>query len=169
MDHYIQGGLNDYLPLIERESIKGAMSTRQFLKLIEQEHPALQIPTSISAYNSVPSRNFYLNVDTASVLSKGIIPESKKHLLTDRMRWTLKGRALEKKDLAILDLIVNNNWERPIYFNNTSLAGVNLNIRQYMVQEGMAFRLLPLENPDPSELLIDTEKMYDNLAVLATN
>ena len=79
------------------------------------------------------------------------------------MRWTLKGRALEKKDLAILDLIVNNNWERPIYFNNTSLAGVNLNIRQYMVQEGMTFRLLPVENPDPSELLIDTDKMYDNI------
>ena len=70
---------------------------------------------------------------------------------------------MEKKDLAILDLIVHNNWERPIYFNNTSLAGVNLNIRQYMVQEGMAFRLLPLENPDASELLIDTEMMYDNM------
>lgn len=161
--HYIQGGLNDYLPLIERENIKGAMSTEQFLKLIKEEHPALQIPTSISSYNSVPSKNFYLNVDTTAVLSKGIIPASKRHLLTDKMTWTLKGRALEKKDLAILDLIVNNNWERPIYFNNTSLAGVNLNIRQYMVQEGMAFRLLPVENPNPSELLIDTDKMYDNM------
>ncbi len=162
-ENYVQGGLNDYLPLVERENIKGAMNTRQFLKLIKDEHPALQIPTSISSYNSVPSRNFYLNVDTSAVLAKGIIPETKKHLLTNRMTWTLKGRALEKKDLAILDLIVNNNWERPIYFNNTSLAGVNLNLRQYMVQEGMAFRLLPVENPNPSELLVDTDKMYDNM------
>lgn len=161
--HYIQGGPNDYLPLVERQNITGAMSTVQFLKLVKEEHPALQISASFSSYNSVPSKNFYLNVDTTAILAKGIIPEAKKHLLTDKMKWTLKGRALEKKDLAILDLIVNNNWERPIYFNNTSLAGVNLNIRQYMVQEGMAFRLLPLENPDASELLIDTEMMYDNM------
>ena len=161
--NYIQGGLNDYLPLIERENIKGAMSTVQFLNLIRQEHPALQIPTSISNYNSVPSKNFFLNVDTADVLSKNIIPEKLKPMLTDKMFWTLKGRALEKKDLAILDLIVTNNWERPIYFNNTSSAGVNLNLRQYMVQEGMAFRLLPIENPNPSDLLTDTETMYDNL------
>ncbi|MFY0654557.1 MAG: DUF2723 domain-containing protein [Cyclobacteriaceae bacterium] len=164
IDNYIQGGLNDYLPLIERENIKGAMSTKQFLKLIKDEHPALQIPTSISSYNSVPSKNFFMDVDTADVLAKGIIPESKRHLLKSRMTWTLRGRALEKKDLAILDLIVNNNWERPIYFNNTSQAGVNLNLSQYMVQEGMAFRLLPVENPDPSgELMVDTDKMYDNM------
>lgn len=162
-EHYIQGGPNDYLPLVERENIKGAMSTVQFLKLIKEDHPALKLKASFSSYNSVPSKTFYLNVDTTALLAKKIIPESKKDLLTDKMVWTLKGRALEKKDLAILDLIVNNNWERPIYFNNTSLAGVNLNIRQYMVQEGMAFRLLPLENPNQSELLIDTDKMYDNV------
>lgn len=161
--NYIQGGLNDYLPLVERPNLKNGVNAGQFLRLIKNEHKALQVPTSLSNYNSVPSKRFFMSVDTAKVLEMGIIPESYRHLLTDRMTWTMKGRGLEKKDLAILDLIVNNNWERPIYFNNTSSAGVNLNLKQYMVQEGNAFRLLPVLNPVPSELLIDTDIMFDNL------
>ena len=161
--NYIQGGLNDYLPLVERPNLKSGISAEQFLKLIKQEHKALQVPTALSSYNSVPSKRFFMYVDTADVINSGIIPQAHRHLLTDKMTWSMKGRGLEKKDLAIFDLIVNNNWERPIYFNTTSSAGVNLNLRQYMVQEGNAYRLLPVENPDPSELLIDTEKMFDNM------
>jgi len=161
--NYQQGGLNDILPLYERQNIKGGtMSAPQFINLIKQEHPALQVPTSISNYNSVPAKNFYLNIDTASVLAAGIIPEQFRHLLVDRMTWSMKGRTLEKKDLAILDLIVTNKWERPIYFNNTSASSVNLNLKKYMVQEGNAYRLLPVRNPN-EDMLVDTDKMYDNM------
>lgn len=79
------------------------------------------------------------------------------------MSWNIKGSGLEKKDLAIIDFIASNNWERPIYFNNTSLAGVNVDLRRYVVQEGTAYRLLPIENPDPSQLLVNADIMYDNL------
>ncbi|RJE70604.1 DUF2723 domain-containing protein [Reichenbachiella sp. MSK19-1] len=164
LDRYAQGGLNDYLPLVERQNIKGGMmNAEQFIKLINDEHPALQVPTSISKYNSVPAKNFFLAVDTASVTAKGIVPEQYQNMLVDRMTWSMKGSGLEKKDLAILDLIVNNNWERPIYFNNTSASSVNFNIKKYMMQEGNAFRLLPVENPAGNEMMVDTDKMYDNL------
>ena len=63
----------------------------------------------------------------------------------------------------ILDLIANNNWERPVYFNNTSLMGVNLDFRRNVVQQGNAFRLLPVVNNDPSDELVDTKTMYDNM------
>lgn len=164
LDNYKQGGLNDYLPLVERQNIKGGiMNAAQFVKLIKEEHPALAVPTSISSYNSVPAKNFYLPVDSAKVAEMGIIPEQFAHLLTDRMSWSMKGRGLEKKDLAILDLIVNNNWERPIYFNNTSASSVNFNLKEYMVQEGNAFRLLPIRNEYQGEMFVDTEIMFDNM------
>ena len=143
LENYKQGGLNDYLPLVERQNIKGGtMNAAQFVKLIKDEHPALAVPTSISSYNSVPAKNFYLPVDSAKVAGMGIIPDQFAHLLSNRMTWSMKGRGLEKKDLAILDLIVNNNWERPIYFNNTSASSVNFNLKEYMVQEGNAFRTI---------------------------
>lgn len=162
-ENYVQGGLNDYLPVRELPSIKdGTMDARQFMKLIKNEHPALQIPTSISKYNSVPAKKFSLNVDTAGVLAKGIIPEQFKDKLVPQMLWSMKGRGLEKKDLAILDLIVNNNWERPIYFNNTSASSVNFGLKRFMVQEGNAFRLLPIRN-DENNMFVDTNTMYDNM------
>lgn len=164
LDNYKQGGLNDYLPLVERQNIKGGtMNAAQFIKLIKEEHPALAVPTSISSYNSVPAKNFYLPVDSALVMEMGIIPEQFADRLSGKMAWSMKGRGLEKKDLAILDLIVNNNWERPIYFNNTSASSVNFNLKDYMVQEGNAFRLLPIKNKEAGEMFVDTNKMFDNM------
>ena len=69
---------------------------------------------------------------------------------------------LEKKDLAFLDLLQANNWERPIYFNNTSLNGINLDIKRNVVQEGFAYRLLPILNPS-SGSLVNTDMMFNNL------
>ncbi|MEM6831764.1 MAG: DUF2723 domain-containing protein, partial [Bacteroidota bacterium] len=159
--YYQQGGLNDYLPVVEK--IDGAINARQFLKLIEQEHPQLQIPTSISSYNSVPSRNLFLSgIDTTKI--KAMVPEELHDKIQDRLIFKIKGRALEKKDLAVLDLIVNSNWERPIYFNNTSLSGVNLELSQYVVQEGIAYRLLPVLNENAQAgFPVNIDVMYDNV------
>ncbi len=161
--HYQQGGLNDYLPVIENPNIKGAISAIQFMKAIEQEHPQLQIPTSISNYNSVPGRRLILTgIDTNKIRS--MVPEELQGSVQPYMDISIKGRALEKKDLAILDLIVNSNWDRPLYFNNTSLANTNLELAPYMVQEGITTRLLPVLNPNPQTgFSVNTDVMYDNV------
>ena len=177
--HYKQGGPNDYLPYVENPNVQGAINLTQYLNLIQRNSPALKLRGSMSSYNTVPSREFYVNVDTAHVLNlqhkvfdengeivtenQKIIPEDKQDLMVDRMFLRLKGSALEKKDLMILDLIATNNWERPIYFNNTSLQGVNIDVRNYVVQEGNAYRLLPVENPDTNTELVNTDVMYTNM------
>jgi len=104
-EKYRQGGPNDYLPFVENPKIKGAIDLKQYLRLIESEHPALKVPTSVSSYNSVPSKTLFLNVDKEAVLSKGIIPKGMEDLVVDRMYFTVKGSGLEKKDLMILDRI----------------------------------------------------------------
>lgn len=162
--HYQQGGLNDYLPVYEREELKGnAINAKLLLKFIEDENPGLQIPTAISAYNSVPARTLFLEVDTMK--AKQIVPEDMHDMIVDKMVLRIKGRALEKKDLAFLDLLVNSNWERPIYLNNTSIAQLNIDMRSHVVQEGMAYRVLPIRNPADarSGYPVNTEVMYDNV------
>jgi hypothetical protein len=80
------------------------------------------------------------------------------------MQIRLTKGALEKKDLAILDFLVSNNWERPIYLNNTSLSQINIDLSPYAVQEGNAYRILPVRNPrQDREYLVDTEKAFDNM------
>ena len=105
----------------------------------------------------------FLDIDTANVLNLGIIPENMQSLIVPRMQWSMKSSILEKKDVMVMDLIANNNWERPIYFNNTSRMGVGLDLNRYLVQEGIAFRLLPVDNGVQNLDMVNSDIMYKNL------
>ncbi len=161
---YKQGGANDYLPYYENPNIKNAaINLEQYLKLIREEHPALKIPTKYGSYNSVPSKSLFLNIDSAKVAQMGIIPEDKLPYIVDQMTFELKRGGMEKNTLMFLDLVVGNNWERPIYFNNTSLQGISVNVNEYVVQEGNTYRLLPVKNPTPRIEFANVDLMYDNV------
>lgn len=164
-EHYQQGGLNDYLPVYEREELKGnAINAEIFLRLIKDNNPGLQIPTAISAYNSVPAKTLFISGIDTSKIKEQVNPELYDQIV-DRMVISVKGRALEKKDLAILDVLIANNWERPVYLNNTSIRQINLNLNKYVVQEGLAYRILPVRNDNngQEEYPVNTSLMYDNL------
>ena len=49
-----------------------------------------------------------------------------------------------------------------VTFNNTSLNGINLDLKRNVIQEGFAYRLMPVLNPN-SGSLINTELMYSNM------
>jgi len=162
-EDYRQGGLNDFLLYDPNSGITGAINLKQYLKLLKDNIPQLRYETKAGASHIVPSKQMFLDVDTTKVLSMGIIPNNMKDIIVPRMQWAMKKNYLEKKDLMVLDLIANNNWERPIYFNNTSRMGVGLDFSNYLVQEGNAFRLLPVNNQVKDLDLVDTDIMYDNL------
>ncbi len=163
VEEYRQGGLNDFLLYDPNSGISGAINLKQYLRLLKDNIPQLRYETKAGASHIVPSKQMYLDVDTAKVLSLGIIPENMQNLLVTRMQWKMKKNYLEKKDLAALDLIATNNWERPIYFNNTSRMGIGLDLDDYLVQEGNAFRLLPMTNGMKDVDMVNTDIMYDNL------
>lgn len=161
--HYRQGGLNDYLPYMENPNITGAINLSQYLRLIRQNNARLQMNTRQGSYNTLPSKTLLFNIDTADVINRNLIPPSKLEHVASQMRFEVKRNGIEKNTLMILDLIEANNWERPIYFNNTSLNGISVNLTQHVVQEGNAYRLLPINNPSPNEEFVNTEVMYDNM------
>ena len=160
-ENYKSGGLNDYLPLVKNSRINGAISAKQYLGLIEKESKALRASTGFGELNTTPSDSFYIHSDLAAVKSK--VPKRFHSLMTNKLEIKLKGKALEKKDLLILDLIDSNAWKRPIYFNFTSLNSVNFDLQKNVVQEGSAYQLLPVINPDDDSLLVDEKKMFDRL------
>ena len=157
--NYQQGGLNDYLPYIENPSLKGAdIDIKRYLELIKQEHKALQVPTSISAYNSIPTKQLILSgIPTEKI--KGMLPDYLDEYVVNKIPFNIKGNGLEKKDLAILDLIANANWDRPIYFNYTSLSHFNVDVSRNIVQEGICYRLLPVNGSN----LVNRDLMYENV------
>ena len=160
LDNYIQGGLNDYLPYVNNPKIQNvAINLKGYINLVKRNSKAIQVATSASNYNSIPSKSFWLSINTDN-----LIPEKLKNIKQDTLFISLKSNksGLEKKDLAFLDLLQANNWERPIYFNNTSLNGINLDLKRNVIQEGFAYRLFPVLNPN-SGSIINTELMYSNI------
>ena len=161
---YRQGGPNDYLPYIENPTIgQQAINLDTYMRLVRQDRKEIKVPTSLSSYNSLPSKSLYMMLNKEDILTKGIIPEGMEDDIPGQMVFRVKKNGIEKNTLMILDLITNNNWERPIYFNNTSLQGVGVDVNPYVVQEGNAYRLLPIQNPKPGESYVNTEIMYRNV------
>lgn len=156
--NYRQGGPNDYLPFYDAK-IK-SIDLKQFLELLKKDHKGLRL---YQTANAIPSREITLKVDVDKVRKLGIVPKSLDSLIVPEMRLRLKGNALEKKDLAMLDLLATSDWERPLYVNNTSLSQFNVDLSRYVVQEGNAYRILPVYNPDPDKELVNTEVAYENM------
>jgi len=161
---YRQGGPNDYLLYVENPKIQNqAINLQDYMELIRRDHQALKVPTILGSINSLPTRTLFLPINKEEILSKNLIPDGMEELIPERMLFRLKGGGLEKNTLMILDMIVANKWERPIYFNNTSLMNAGIDFRKYVIQEGNAYRLLPLESPDMQDEFVNTEVMYDNV------
>jgi tetratricopeptide (TPR) repeat protein len=61
--------------------------------------------------------------------------------------------------------LATNNWERPVYFNNTSANTSGLDLRPWLQLEGMAFRLMPIRNPNGGEVgEVNIDVMKENLS-----
>lgn len=162
-ENYAQNGLNDYLPYADA-GIK-SMDLNKFLELLKNNNKGLLHPNYGGTRNMLPTKEIVLKVDVAKVKSLGIIPEGMDSLVVPEMRLRVRGNGLEKKDLAMLDVLATSNWERPLYVNNTSLAQFNVDLSRYVVQEGNAYRILPVYNPRAfSQLeLVNTKVSYENM------
>ena len=157
-ENYRQGGPNDYLPYYDAKI--NSIDLNQYLELLKKNHKGLRLYPSA---NAVPSRELVLKVDVEKVRSMGIVPPALDSLIIPEMRLRLRGNGLEKKDLAMLDVLATSNWERPMYVNNTSLAQFNVDLSPFVVQEGNAYRILPVMNPNPQTELVNTELSYENI------
>ncbi len=154
--HYREGGPNNpYLPYYDA-NIK-AMDLKQYLDLLRKEHKGLKVyPTA----NVIPTKDIVLQVDVEKVKAMKIVPANLQELIVPEMHLMLKGNGLEVKDLAFLDILATSEWTRPIYVTPTALQQFNVDLTPYVVREGNVFRVMPLQNPDTDEELVNTHDGY---------
>ena len=74
---------------------------------------------------------------------------------------------ITKAQLMVMDLIVHNNWERPIYFAVTTGSEAYMGLEPYFQLEGLAYRLTPIYHADYDRDNMTggvvSELMYDNV------
>jgi hypothetical protein len=87
-------------------------------------------------------------------VAEGVVRAEDAGLVEDPMSWRFEGRPYSDQfnmvyvaDQAALDIIIENakrNWERPVYFANTTSRDGQLDLQRYFQAEGLAYRLLPI-------------------------
>ena len=112
----------------------------------------------------IPTDSVVIKLDKEAIKRSGMmIPDSLHGEIPEYMSISLKGkRSLYKSELMILEMLANNNWERPIYMAITVGPENHLNLGNNFMQEGLAYRITPF-NTTQLNTRIDSEKMYDNL------
>ncbi|WP_114749078.1 glycosyltransferase family 117 protein [Pleomorphovibrio marinus] len=154
-------GTNDVLYVTDRLE---SLPLKQYLNLLRDDSDLLKLSSSFSGtINTVPSRNLVLNVDTESVTALGVVPGQFEDLIVPQLSIRPKGSYLTKGSMMLLDLIATNDWKRPIYFNNTSLATIGFDLSKHVVMEGLTYRLLPIQKPENQEELVNTDLAYHNV------
>ena len=67
--------------------------------------------------NYLPSENIRIPVNKENVISNNIVNSKDANEIVDEIIINIKGQALYKNRLLMLDIIASNEWNRPIYFS----------------------------------------------------
>lgn len=111
----------------------------------------------------LPCKKFSVPVNVDNLIKQGAITEADRDKIAPEMIIDLSNkRYITKSELMILEMIAQNNWERPIYFAVTVGSDMHLGLTRYLQLEGMAYRLVPYKEAG-KEGTISTRIMYDNL------
>jgi hypothetical protein len=148
------------------ENMAAPMNIFEGLRSIRDPKNTIQDQTFVT------SRNFYLPVDREKYMKLGLQPNIDSSEWADQVEFRFAENAgyFTKDDLAVMDLIASNFYERPIYFAITCQASKLLGLNDYVEMEGLGLRLSPTKVRVKSQLPsiygfgdIDVEKVYNNV------
>ena len=117
--------------------------------------------------NYLPTEHVRIPVDKASVLRNGIVKAKDSASIVPYIDIRIKGSAIYKNRLLMLDIIANNNWERPIYFSGGAFGDDDyIWMKDYLQLDGLVYKLVPIKTAvskdNPFDMgRIDADKMYD--------
>lgn len=119
-----------------------------------------------------PVQKLRVNIDKEAVIANGVVDIADSAKIVDDILIDMgKTSMLSKRDLMVIDLIANNQWDRPIYFSITvgSREKDYFWLTDFFRLEGLAYRFVPVRNSDASSSqgfnfgYVDSERMYQNL------
>jgi Protein of unknown function (DUF2723) len=115
-----------------------------------------------------PTNKIRVNVDKETIIKNKVVNPKYNDSIVPYMDIDIKGSALYKNRLIMLDILANNNWKRPIYFSGGAFDDEDyLWLKDYLQLDGMVYKLVPIRNKPskdggPMDMgQIDADKMYN--------
>ena len=112
-----------------------------------------------------PTHKIRVPVNKENVLRNGLVKLKDADQIVEYIDIDLPRSALPKNRIMMLDILANNNWERPIYFSGGSFDKAEyIWMKEYLQLDGLVYKLVPIrtENESAFEMgRIDSDLMYD--------
>jgi hypothetical protein len=114
-----------------------------------------------------PTNKIRIPIDKNTIIQNKVVNPKYNDSIVPYIDLTIKGSAMYKNRLMMLDVVANNNWKRPIYFTGGSFGDDDyLWMKDYLQLDGLVYKLVPLKTKNsPQSPLdmgqIDSEKMYN--------
>ena len=174
-------GTNDYV-MIE-PVVQDTLEVKQFLDFISSNNPKTkykyvleQQGVDISQVRSqdlnasyLPTPHLRFPVDKENALKSGIVKPEDTDKIVPYIDIEIKGGALYKNRLLMLDIVANNEWKRPIYFTGGSFGDDDyIWMKDYLQLDGMCYKLVPIrtavDRANPFDMgRVDTDLMYEKV------
>ncbi len=167
-EKFVQG-VRDYVRFNDYK-IEGAVELKSIFDILTSDNDADKATLQDgSKENFLPTKNFKLTIDPNKVVATKTVPAQLKDSIAPVMEWKYSRNYVSKTELAMIDILANNNWERPVYFAVTVPNSNFIGLDKYLYNEGFAYRLMPLKiapidtASNDREQSLNTEVMYNNI------
>ena len=154
---------------------------KDFMNWIASDHPQTkikdllkktgqdpnQLPESQQEGVFYPTRKIRVPVNKENVIKSGVVKPEDADKIVPYIDIDLPESALLKNQMMMLDILANNDWERPLYFTGGSYSDSEyMWMKKYLQLEGLVYKLVPIETDlgeDNPYLMgrIDSDLMFD--------
>ncbi len=163
-----RGSNRDYSFLIEKT--KDSILLSDLIKFTSLEDDRAKVELRSGQFvNYYPSNKIIIPINKEEIIKNKVVSPKFYDSIVPAIQFTIKGEALYKNRLMMLDIVNENNWKRPIYFTGGSFGEDDyLWMKDYLQLDGMCYKLVPVktstgkEGPNPLEMgYLDSDKMYN--------
>ena len=153
--------------IIFNKKVDSRWDLKDFIEFGKREDTLSQVEMeSGHRLHFFPTNKVRFQVDKKNVIANKIVNPALNDSIVPFIDIDIKGGALYKNRLIMLDILNNNKWKRPIYFSPGSFGDDDyLWMKDYLQMDGMVYKLVPIKTPVneddyPDMGRLDTDKMY---------
>lgn len=157
-------GTRDFLPVFDKNNRGDYVDAKKVMNFILDDNQTVTVGNG-KQMNYIPTKKFSIPVDSAKVINNGTVSKELAGQIVKKVEWSVRNNYLQKNMIMMLDILANNNWERPVYYAITTGGDAYFGLEEYFQLEGLAYRLVPIKskNPDGQTGRINSDILYKNM------
>ena len=154
----------DYVAHIQKTESR--WDIKDFINFIKNPKSTVEMQNG-QTIHFFPTNKIRIPIDKNTIIKNKVVSPKYNNSIVPYIDLDIKGNAIYKNRLMMLDVIANNNWKRPVYFSPGAFDDEDyLWMKNYLQLEGMIYKLVPIQtkinkDTNPMEMgSLDTDKMY---------